>query len=195
LTPPSGGEASSEDERSRRGLLSAAAAGCGALLLAGCGKSNPVRVRVKRAGPVPSADVPLLNALLDLEHMGIWAYAAGIPLLSKGQASAARVFLGQELSHATELAGLVREARATPNQPLPSYDLGHPQTGEDVLRLLHKIESAQLAAYLSAIPLLQRGPVRAAALALFANDAQHVAILRLELGLEPLPAAIVTGRE
>ncbi|MDQ6816646.1 MAG: ferritin-like domain-containing protein [Actinomycetota bacterium] len=152
-------------------------------------------MRTRRERPVAMADVPLLNSLLDLERRGIWAYAAGIPLLSKGQASAAKVFLGQELSHATELAGLVREAGAKARDPLPGYDLGRPRTPADVLGLLHRIETEQLAAYLSAIPRLERGPVRAAAVALFANDAQHVAILRLQLGLEPVPAALVTGQE
>ncbi|HEY6396994.1 MAG TPA: DUF4439 domain-containing protein [Solirubrobacteraceae bacterium] len=147
------------------------------------------------AGSVPLADVGLLNGLLDIERRGIWAYAAGIPLLTKDQAKAAKVFLAQELSHATELAGLVREAGAKPNDPLPGYDLGHPRTSDDVLRLLHRIETEQLTAYLSAIPQLVRGPVRAAVVAVFANDAQHVAILRLMLGLQPVPAALVTGRE
>jgi hypothetical protein len=195
LTPPSGGEQSDEPSRSRRTLLSAAAAGCGALLLSGCGKTNAVHVRIRRARPVPAADVGLLNALLDLEHMAIWAYAAGIPLLTKDQASGPKVFLAQELSHATELGGLVREAGAVANQARPAYDLGHPQTGEDVLRLLHRIESEQLTAYLETIPRLEHGPVRAAVVALFANDAQHVAILRLQLGLQPVPAALVTGLE
>jgi Ferritin-like domain len=195
LTPPSGGEQSEEPSGSRRTLLSAAAAGCGALLLSGCGKSNPLHVRIRKAGPVPPADVPLLNALLDLEHMAVWAYAAGIPLLSKDQADAAKVFLNQELSHKTELAGLIRQADATPNQPLAAYDVGHPRTSDDVLRVFHRIESEQLTAYLRTIPRLQHGPVRAAALALFANDAQHVAVLRFQLGLQAVPAALVTGRE
>ena len=68
------------------------------------------------------------------------------------------------------------------------------RTNDDVLRLLHRIETLQLAAYVRAIPLLQLGKVRAAAMALFANDAQHVTILRLQLGLDPVPAAFVTGR-
>jgi Ferritin-like domain len=195
LTPPSGGEQSEEPSRSRRTLLSAAAAGCGALLLGGCGKSNPLHVRVRRAGPVPGADVGLLNALIDLEHLAIWAYAAGIPLLSKDQAPPAKQFLAQEITHANELGGLIREAGAKPHEPLPAYHVEHPRTAEDVLRLLHRIESDQLAAYVTTIPRLQHGPVRAAALALFANDAQHVAILRLLLGLEPVPAGLVTGRE
>lgn len=140
-------------------------------------------------------DVALLNSLLDLEHYAIAAYEAGIPLMAKGSAVAARQFLAQELSHAGELSGLVREAGQKPNDPLPAYDLGHPRTNEDVLRLLHRIETSQLAAYVRAIPRLQPGKVRAAALAVFANDAQHVTILRLQLGLDPVPAAFVTGTE
>ncbi len=195
MTPPSGGEQSDEDSRSRRALLSAGAAGGAALLLGACGKSNPLHTRVKAAGPVPLADVGVLNGLLDLEHYAIAAYEAGIPLLDKGSAAAAKQFLAQELTHAGELSGLVKKAGAKPHDPQPTYDLGHPHTNADVLRLLHRIETSQLAAYVSAIPFLQNGKVRAAALALFANDAQHVTVLRLQLGLEPVPSAFVTGQE
>lgn len=195
MTPPSGGEQSDEDSRSRRALLSAGAVGTGALLLGACGKRNPLHARVKAVGSVPLADVSVLNGLLDLEHYAIAAYEAGIPLLDKGSAAAAKQFLSQELSHAGELSGLVKEAGAKPNQALPAYDLGHPHTNDDVLRLLHRIETSQLAAYVSAIPRLQNGKVRASAMAVFANDAQHVTVLRLQLGLDPVPAAFVTGVE
>ena len=195
MTPPSGGEQSDEDSRSRRALLSAGAAGGAALLLGACGKKNPLRARVKAVGPVPAADITVLNGLLDLEHYAIAAYEAGIPLLDKGSAVAARQFLSQELTHAGELSGLVKKAGAKPHEALPAYDLGHPSSNDDVLRLLHRIETSQLAAYVRAIPLLQLGKVRAAAMALFANDAQHVTILRLQLGLDPVPAAFVTGAE
>jgi Ferritin-like domain len=179
---------------SRRKLLGAAGAG-GALLLASCGRRNPLHVRVKKAGPVPLADVATLNRLLDLEHLAIAAYTAGIPLLPRSATLAARQFLGQELSHAGELSGLVKEAGGKPHELASAYDLGHPHTGTDVLALLHRIESAQLAAYIQAIPGLRRGPVRAAAAAILANDAQHVAVLRSHLGQRPVPAAFVTGRE
>ena len=39
------------------------------------------------------------------------------------------------------------------------------------------------------------GEARAAVAAILANDAQHVSLLRAELGMDPLPAAFVTGGE
>lgn len=64
-----------------------------------------------------------------------------------------------------------------------------------MLELLHRLEDAQLTAYLNAIPKLSGGPVRAAAAAIFANDAQHVMMLRIRLDRPPAPAAFVDGRE
>ena len=144
---------------------------------------------------MPLADVPVLIGLLHFEHLAIYAYTAGIPLLGKGPALAARQFLSQELSHAGEISGLIKQAGVKPPQALPSYDIGHPSSAEDVLRLLHQVETSQLNAYVAAIPLLEHGKVRAAATAVFANDAQHVTLLRLQLGLDPVPAAFVTGGE
>jgi hypothetical protein len=174
----------------RRALLAAA----GGAALAGCGRSTATS-RPKQGTPVARADVDLLNRLIDLEDHAVAAYAAAAPLLDPGPARAAKRFLQQELDHADGLARLVRDAGGKPRKPRASYDLGHPRTGEDILRVLHRIESAQLAAYLDAIPRLSPGPVRAMAAAFFANDAQHVSIVRAQLGLAPVPAALVTGRE
>jgi hypothetical protein len=181
---------------SRRTLLRAAGVSLatGGALLAGCGK-NSIRARVARVGPVPRSDVKLLNELLDLEHLAIDAYVAGTPLLQRSAARAARHFLNQELSHAGELAGLVKKAHARPHRPKPSYDLGHPTSAEDVLGLLHRIEGAQLAAYLGALPALGPGPIRAAIGAILANEAQHIAVLRSYLHRSSVPSAFVTGRE
>ena len=164
------------------------------LVLSACGSSG-IRARVKKVGKVAALDVPILNHLLDIELLAIAAYTAGIPLLVPAAQPAAKQFLEQELSHAGELAGLVKEAHAKPHQLQPSYDLGHPRNSHDVLVLLHGIERAQLSAYLEAIPTLSGGPVRAAAAALFANDAQHTAVLREQLGEPAIPAAFVTSLE
>ena len=64
-----------------------------------------------------------------------------------------------------------------------------------MLDLLHRLEQTQLSAYVHAIPLLASGPVRVAVASVFANDAQHVAVLRERLHRTPAPAAFVTGRE
>ena len=76
----------------------------------------------QRAGS-NSLDAALLNHLLDLEHMGIAAYTAGIPLLSPAGRKDGQLFLTQELSHAGELAGLVNQAG------------GKPHKGRETLRL------------------------------------------------------------
>ena len=181
---------------SRRGFLRAAgAAASGGVVLAGCGSGKGLHARVKRLGPVARPDVETLNRLLDLEYWAIAAYTAGIPLLAPSAVPAARQFLQQELAHAGELSGLVKQAGGKARKPAPSYDLGHPMRSREVLSLLHRIERSQLAAYLEAIPRLQPARVRAAAAAILANDAQHVSILRLELGLSPLPAALVGRAE
>ena len=186
-------DAAGESPGSRRQLL-ASALGAG-ILLAGCGHGNSLHSRVKQVGPVAPADARTLNQLLDLEHLMIAAYTASIPLLDSDAADAAKRFLGQELSHAGELSGLVKQSGGKAHKPMASYDLGRPRGSEQVLALLHRIERAQLAAYVHALPTLSQPKVRAATAAVMANDAQHVSVLRAKLGLSPLPSAFVTGRE
>ncbi len=60
---------------------------------------------------------------------------------------------------------------------------------------MHRLEQAQIEAYIAAVPLLSKGSIRAAVAAICANDAQHVAILRLELDRNPVPTAFVSGGE
>ena len=171
-------------------MASLAAAG-----LAGCGGSG-THPHVSTTAAVPSSDVRLLLGLLDLEYETVAAYEGGIPLMDSSSALVAEQFLRHELSHAGELEGLLRHAGVKkPPGPRLAYDLGHPHTPAEVLALLHRLESAQLSAYVHAIPLLGAGPVRVAIASVFANDAQHVTALRVLLRRPPAPAAFVTGRE
>jgi Ferritin-like domain len=195
-------EPADADPASRRGLLKAAGAGLAggaALLLAACGgshSSSSQATTTTTSGTAPdSLDAVLLNHLLDLEHLGIAAYTAGIPLLSPSGRKEGRLFLTQELSHAGELGGLVKQADGKPHKGRETYNLGHPRTEEDVLKLLHGIERSQIDAYLDTIPKVSLGSTRAALAAMLANDAQHISVLRLSLGRRPIPTALVTGRE
>jgi len=186
-----------ESLRSRRKLLLAAGAsvaGAGSVAFAGCGSSS-LRVKVRNGAKVAPGDIEILNGLLDLEHHAIAGYAAGIPLLRPPAARAAKQFLAQELAHALALSDLVKRAGAKARKPSASYDLGDPRTGAEVLALLHRLERAQLTAYLEMIPALSPGRVRSAVAAIFANDAQHVSVLRAHLGRAAVPAAFVTGAE
>jgi hypothetical protein len=163
------------------------------VVLAGCGDS--LKAQLRREPAVAQTDVALLNQLIDLEYRAVAAYTAGQPLLDAAGAQAAKQFLSQELAHASGLSVLVKEAGGTANKPRASYDLGAPRSSADVLRLLHDIEAAQAAAYLYAIPRLQPEKVRTLTAQYFANDAQHLSVVRSLLHEPPLPAAFVTGRE
>ncbi len=178
---------------SRRQLLGLAGGALSGVALAACG--GPHHPAVKPAGPVTAQDLVLLRGLLALERRTVAAYEAGIPLLDQDTAKDAQQFLGQELSHAGELTGLLKRAKVKPPPPPGSFHLGHPRTEADVLALLHRLEAAQLAAYLSAITEFSNGSLRAAAAAILANDAQHITVLRRRLSLTPAPEAFVTGRE
>ncbi|MEA2158907.1 MAG: hypothetical protein QOD66_1287 [Solirubrobacteraceae bacterium] len=185
-------------ESTRRTLLGQWKAGIGAgamIGLVGCGSGSTKPNLRKLPRAARSADVVLLNQALDLEHEAIAAYTAGIPLLDGRPKKAAQLFLQQELSHAGEMYGLVKQAGGRPHKPKASYDLGHPSTSLEVLRLLHDLEHRELRLYLGAITKLSPGTVRAAVAAVLANDAQHVAVLRSTLGMVPLPSPFVTGAE
>jgi Ferritin-like domain len=172
--------------RSRRALL-AGAAGAGAALLAGCG-GKPLREKIRSGARVTAADVKVLNRLLDVENYGIAAYAVGIPLMTPAAAAMGKQFLAQEQSHAVELGDLIRGAGEKPAKPPATYELGDPRTQADAFALIERAERRQLEAYLQMIPSLSGGQVRAALATIFANDAQHLAVLRQQSG-QPLPGA------
>jgi hypothetical protein len=178
---------------SRRALLArgAAAAGGSALALAGCGGAS----RHHHLAPaVPTRETPLVRELLtalELERRTVAAYAAGIPLLAPRAREAARRFLDFELSHAGEIAGLIEQAGTKPPKPSSVYDLGRPQTPQQVLGLLRDLERRQLAMYLDLVPRISDGKVRAAITAVLGSDAQHVAVLSALAGSDPLGSPIL----
>jgi bacterioferritin (cytochrome b1) len=184
--------AQDDEPRSRRGLL-IAGAGVATGLLAGCSGSKPLREKVRGGAKVQPGDVIVLNQLLDLEQHTIAAYTAGLPLLRRSATKIAKQFLKQELAHAQSLTDLIHKAGGKPDLPPASYDLGHPASEDEVLELLRELESAQLSAYAQQIPGLSSGPLRAAVSAIYANDAQHLSVLRGELKLNPIPSPLAVG--
>jgi hypothetical protein len=177
--------------RSRRALLAGGASAAGAAALAGCG-GKALRERIRSGAHVSRTDVDGLNALLDVENHGIAAYAAGIPLLNAGAQLIGKQFLSQELAHAVELSDLVKGAGGKPHKRPATYDLGNPRTEAEAFALLENAERLQLDAYLQMIPTLSGGRVRAAIATIFANDAQHLAVVRLQAG-KPLPGAFAVA--
>jgi Ferritin-like domain len=187
---------SPEDRASRRAVLARASAvlGGGAVLaISGCGSSTAEVRNLPRQAR--RGDVSLLNSALALERYTIAGYTAGIPLLSRRKAKLAQEMLNDELAHAGELLGLIDAVGGKAIPRADNYDLGHPRTEAQVLRLLHGLERQQLTLYLDLIQRLTPGRVRAAAASILGSDAQHVALLRVQLDLTPAPSPFVTGRE
>ncbi|HWE32830.1 MAG TPA: ferritin-like domain-containing protein [Solirubrobacteraceae bacterium] len=163
-----------------------------AAALSGCAGTKR---RLKLAGRSRDSDARLLNELLLLERRAIAAYTAGIPLLSGGDLRAGTAFLRQELAHAGMLIALIKRAGGTAPPRLANYDLGDPHSPRDVIALLHQVERAQLAAYVDAVPKLSPGYLRSSVSTILADDAQHVSLLRMTLGLSPVPSPFVNGGE
>ena len=182
----------------RRALMTRAGAGlagAGALLLGGCGGTATAgqSTTIELPPPVRRQDLEILTRALELERRTVAAYVAGIPLLPKAQAQAARQFLSEELEHAGELISLIKTAGGKAAPRANSYQLGHPADAAGVIALLHTLETMQIAVYLQSIPQLSPGPTRAAVATILTVDSQHVAMLRLTQGQPPVPAAFVTG--
>ncbi len=177
---------------SRRTLLRAGGAAVAAAAVAGCGQ-KPLRIKIRGGAKVSPADVAGLNALLEVEQYAVAAYSACIPLLSRSQAKPAKQFLGQELAHSVQLGELIKKAGGKPIKPKASYNVGHPRDPASVFELLAGVERLQLHAYLSTIPGLSGGRLRSAVASIYSNDAQHLAVLRTQLGQPPVPTALAVG--
>jgi Ferritin-like domain len=180
---------------SRRKLLGTAAASvAGAGLVSACGHSS--RLHVGHISPTAGeTDVAYLNHALALKQYAVAAYTAATPLLRGREHAMGKRFLGQELSHASQIMSLIKHAGGTPEPAPSSYDFGHPKGSRGILRLLDTAENAIIAGFQQLLPQVSPGVVRAELCAIFANDAQHVTVLRLALRRDPIPDAFVTGHE
>lgn len=187
----------SEDGKlSRRHLLGASGAAGAAAAVAGCGLIPKSSSSLKKiSGMVQSSDIPILERLLRVEYHLAYAYTASAPRLTGYGLELARWFLAQELEHVGTISGLIKDANVAPNTSAGPFDLGHARNAAEVLALLHGLESAAIRAYQRAIPSLSHGTLRAIAASIVANEGQHVALVRVAQGRDPVPAALVTGSE
>ena len=193
------------DDPTRRGFLQGAGAiavpALGALALGGCGGGEtPVRDEGPQLGAVPEpvaesegGDAELLNSALAAEHLAIAAYTAGMPLLEGLARDSARRFLVQERQHAARLRQLIEGLGASAQGPLPSYDFDPPGNQAETLRLLQHVERRTIVVYGGVVPRLADPLLRATAASIAATEAEHIAVLRMRLGLWPAPTPFVTG--
>jgi hypothetical protein len=187
---------SDDGASSRRALLTGtgmALAG-GAVALAGCGSVATGKRAVKQTSElVRQDDIEILSRALELERRTVNAYIACIPLLTRPQRKAARAFLNEELQHTGELVSLIKAAGGKAAPRADSYPIGHAADGPSAFTVLHSLETLQIRSYLKWIPQLSPGPVRAAVASILTVDSQHLAMVRLMQGQNPVPGPFVTG--
>jgi rubrerythrin len=183
------------DPLSRRRLLAMTAAGASAALVAGCADDtkNPA---VKTApDETDTADVELLNSMLDLEFMTVAAYKAAAAKLSGSALQAAKGFLEQEQEHADTLTRAIRDLKGVPNRAKSSaYDFRPLSSQRDTLRFAVDFENNAIAAYMDVLPKLSAGEIRSTISGILTCEAEHACVLLGELGADQVPSAFVVGR-
>jgi rubrerythrin len=137
-------------------------------------------------------DLEIVNGALDIEHRSIAAYGAAIGHLAGADATLARRVREHERAHADALSTLVAELGAKPSQPPASYSLRPLRGRSDTLAFLGGVENTAIAYYVDALPKLS-GALRHVVLGIVASEAEHLALLRVALGLSAAPTAFVWG--
>lgn len=174
----------------RREALGGAAA---ALVLASCGGGDPP----PSTGPRPGSGAALLGSLLALEHAVVAAYAACGEVLRGDTLRNTRAIAEQERAHVTKLQGLIRDLGGEPpaGRTAAEYARTFPRLREpgDALAFAEDLEQRQVRAYLEGLAELPDLGLRSAAAEIGADEGEHLAAVRVLLGLPAAQGPFVTG--
>jgi rubrerythrin len=147
---------------------------------------------------LPGDDIPVLERLLRLELALAVAYesAAASDLLDSEVRPAAELFADQEREHAAVLMSALIDLDGKPPRP-PTADeidgLGRLDSQDALLEFLAGRESEAIALYAEAATLLEAPHLLKTGAQIVGNEAQHLAVLRQQLGKEAVPEAFAIG--
>ncbi len=173
----------------RREALGGAAA---ALLLASCGGGDP-----PPGGAKPGSGAALFSSLLALQHATVAAYGACEEVLRGEVLAEARAIRARELEHAGRLEVVIRGLGGEPpaGKTAEEYARTFPRlrTEADALLFADHLEQRQVRAYLDAIKDFTQAGARATAADIGADQAGHLAAIRVLRGLPAAQGPFVTG--
>ena len=141
-------------------------------------------------------DADVLNQILGRQRAAVEAYGGVLPDLDGAALALAIQFRAQEQEHSVALLEALRDLGGAEEVEQETIEPGELRTEADRLRFLYEIESATIEDEIGAIGRLEFGSPRALLAATVANHAQHLALLRRELGAKPLklvPSAFENG--
>jgi ferritin-like protein len=178
----------------RRALLLPLIALAATAALAGCGGGGDDGAAT--AAVDKAADAETLNNVLARELAAVRAYERTLPLLRGAALASAREFRAQEQEHVNAVLKALRglgEAAEPEREEIESEGL---KTQADALAFLYEVESVSTAYGLRALSHLTASWPRVLLASIVANQAQHLVVLRRELGAdaaESIPEAFEDG--
>ena len=173
----------------RRALLVAAAIAVAAATLAACGGGGGGGGDgAGTAAKEREADVALLNRVLSRQLGVVAAYERAMHGLGGFDLAAARRFQAQEQEHADALVKALRGLRGKVEAEPEEIDEPRLKQRTDLVEFLYAMESATIDSELAAISKLNAPWPSSLLASTVANQAQHLVILRRELGAKPLEA-------
>lgn len=146
-----------------------------------------------------TADDALLATATGLEQTLIALYGSA---LSSGRLDTSQTQLAETLrEHARlhlkalerSLSGFARGAAGRGDSTIPG--LGRVRSGEGYMQLALGFENQAYLAYLDAVGPLESADTRRLVASIAASSAQHLALLREQLGRQPVPDAFETGSD
>jgi len=186
-------------ERDRRALLRRGL-GLGGVVVAAT--SIPLLWSVRTAFAATGADGEILESAITLERIAVLAYgeAIGSKLLTPRFAAVVRRFREHERQHAATLSTALTDlGGALPEEPVAAdvegvaKGLGDAKSQADVANFLIELELAQVAAYYDAHAKLIDAKLLQTGVAIMANEAQHLVVLRQAVDKDPVPHAFENG--
>lgn len=187
-------------ERDRRDLLRRGLALGGAAIAA---SSIPLLLSIRSAFAQTTGDAGILERAITLERITVIAYDAAIDggLLSPAVLRTARRFRAHERAHADALTTALSDLGGIPPAPPEGpadvervvKGLGDVRSQADVVGFAIELETAVVAAYHDAHAKLIETRLLQTAASIMANEGQHLAVLRMTAGRDPVPNAFETG--
>ncbi|MFP5362853.1 MAG: ferritin-like domain-containing protein [Thermoleophilia bacterium] len=187
-------------ERDRRSLLRRGFGLGGAAIAA---SSIPLLLSVRDAFAQATGDAAILEQAINLEQTAVIAYDGVLDagLLSSDALRIARRLRDHERRHAETLTTALTDLGGIPPAPPEGVDavdnvvegLGDLKTQAEAVEFLIELELAGVAAYNDAHGKLLEGRLLQTAASITAAEGQHLVVLRMLLGTDPVPDAFETG--
>lgn len=139
------------------------------------------------------ADMDILMAAIALEQKAQAAYVAGAAsgLLDAATVAVATKIAGQHAEHEKAEVAVLTKMGGTAPKKLDKYDFPAFKTAEDILKYALELEQLATNTYFGAVKQLADNSLVLAVISIQNDEAQHVAILRSALKMDPSPVSFL----